>query len=133
MLYSKYEDYPSGCPPASASEIKGCFYRVVGRLKRCKKKDFKSLYEKLGLYNNDGDKCDQRSISVYSVKEDVENLVLQHPGMPHFIAELDLCGDHGVLLNYPDESDLPSHYNWWKPQGLDCTKYCQNIYELKTI
>ena len=134
MPCSSDENYPSGCPPDSASEIKGYFYRLVGRPERCKKKDFESPYERLrSHYTEDGDKCSQRCISVYSEKEDIENLILQHPRMPHFVAELNLNGDHGVLLNCQDASDLPSHHNWWKSQRLDCTKYCQAIYELKTM
>lgn len=135
MCYSNDQNYPSGCPPDSASEIKGYFYRLVGRLEKCKKKDFESPYERSGCcYANDGDKCSQLCISVYSKREDIENLFLQHPRMTqHFVAKLNLTGDHGVLLNCVDDSDLPSHHNWWKPQGLDCTKYCQGIYELKTM
>lgn len=131
MSYNNKENYPPGCPPVSASEINGFFYRLVGRLAKCKGKDFKSSYERSGgHYANNGDKCSQRCISVFSEKEDVEKLLLQHPKMPHFIAILNLTGGHGVLLNCHSAFDLPSHYNWWKSQGLDCTKYCQDIYEL---
>ncbi len=119
------EFFPSDCPPPSARNLPGKYYRLIRRIERCKTKDF------LPEYSDSQLNCPQCAISIFSNKKEIINLVLQHPRMQQkYLAELTLDGDCGVMINSSDKSSYSSHYDWWIPKGLECTSYCTSIEQI---
>lgn len=132
MRYTFPSDYPSDCPPEPCDEeLPGTYYRVVRNSDRGDPIHFKSQQE-LGhmkhLELTEG--CGRRAVSLFSDYGEAVALSKQVPTLGKYIACLSLKGGHGVV--HKDNSGWgKTHHDWWIPIGVNPTKYCSEITEVR--
>ena len=71
--------------------------------------------------------CLRRSVSIYLDIEDAKKILYQYPNLPYkYIAKINLSGYHGIIHHTPKNNN-DSHHDWWIPEGVDPTQYCNCI------
>jgi hypothetical protein len=121
MNYRQWPEYfPENCPPLTASNPSGKFYRFVKKDHESpQSQDFLSWRE-----NNQGKPCPENitecqacGLSVYASLEEISRMAKVIPRLRKMkIAEGNLDENSGKIQNTPSRNSR-YHYTWWVPDG----------------
>ena len=94
------------CPPSSAKNVPGTYFRFVTDTLE---KAFKSRFE-LGIHPSDT--CEERALSLVPSQKGIEAKRKRHKAFRESkVAKVNIGTEHGVLVI--DKPDI--HANWWHP------------------